>query len=90
MMISCCVLLIPGLCHLCLVTSSMTIVRAKLDMNVPRKRKGFCGQHDKVQTECGIEHLALLCSTLKTTRDVENVCFKTILSESESNGIETH
>ena len=41
--------LIPGLCHIMLVTSSMTIVRAKIDMNVPRKRKGFCSQHDKVQ-----------------------------------------
>ncbi|PFX23372.1 Protein pelota-like [Stylophora pistillata] len=41
------ILLHEGLCHICLVTSSMTIVRAKIDMNIPRKRKGFCGQHDK-------------------------------------------
>ena len=26
----------------------MTIVRAKIDMNIPKKRKGLCGQHDKV------------------------------------------
>ena len=37
-----------GLCHVCLITASMTIVRAKIDMNVPRKRKGYCAQHDKV------------------------------------------
>ena len=38
-----------GLGHILLVTSSMTIVRAKIDMNIPRKRKGFCSQHDKVR-----------------------------------------
>ncbi|KAF8766872.1 Protein pelota like protein [Argiope bruennichi] len=36
-----------GLAHVCLVTSSMTIVRAKIDVNIPRKRKGMCTQHDK-------------------------------------------
>ncbi|GFT04209.1 protein pelota homolog [Nephila pilipes] len=36
-----------GLAHVCLVTSSMTIVRAKIDINIPRKRKGMCAQHDK-------------------------------------------
>lgn len=41
------VLLHEGLCHIFLVTSSMTIVRAKIDINIPRKRKGFCSQHDK-------------------------------------------
>lgn len=41
------ILLHEGLGHIFLVTSSMTIVRAKIDMNIPRKRKGFCSQHDK-------------------------------------------
>ncbi|KXJ21899.1 protein pelota homolog [Exaiptasia diaphana] len=41
------IILHEGLCHICLVTSSMTVVRAKIDMNVPRKRKGYCAQHDK-------------------------------------------
>ncbi|KFM65584.1 Protein pelota, partial [Stegodyphus mimosarum] len=36
-----------GLAHVCLVTSSMTLVRAKIDVNIPRKRKGMCAQHDK-------------------------------------------
>ena len=36
-----------GLAHLCLVTASMTIVKAKIETNIPRKRKGSCGQHDK-------------------------------------------
>ena len=37
-----------GLAHVCLVTSSMTLVRAKIETNIPRKRKGQCSQHDKV------------------------------------------
>nr|XP_014353763.1 PREDICTED: protein pelota homolog [Latimeria chalumnae] len=36
-----------GLAHICLVTPSMTILRAKIEMNIPRKRKGSCSQHDK-------------------------------------------
>jgi len=36
-----------GLAHVCLLTSSMTLVRAKIETNIPRKRKGLCGQHDK-------------------------------------------
>ncbi|XP_068748397.1 protein pelota homolog isoform X4 [Montipora capricornis] len=43
------VLLHEGLSHILLVTSSMTVVRAKIDMNIPRKRKGFCNQHDQEQ-----------------------------------------
>ncbi|CAB3993568.1 pelota homolog [Paramuricea clavata] len=41
------VIMHEGLCHVCLITASMTLVRAKIDMNVPKKRKGYCGQHDK-------------------------------------------
>lgn len=37
-----------GLAHLCLITPNMTLVRAKLETNIPRKRKGSCSQHDKV------------------------------------------
>jgi len=36
-----------GLAHVCLVTSNMTLTRAKIDVNIPRKRKGNCSQHDK-------------------------------------------
>lgn len=39
-----------GIAHVCLVTASMTLVRAKIDVNIPRKRKGMCGQHTKVLT----------------------------------------
>ncbi|XP_070572344.1 protein pelota-like [Ptychodera flava] len=41
------VIMQEGLGHVCLVTSSMTIVRAKIEVNIPRKRKGLCAQHDK-------------------------------------------
>ncbi|ESN93705.1 hypothetical protein HELRODRAFT_157806 [Helobdella robusta] len=39
-----------GLANVCLITSSMTIVRAKIDTVIPRKRKGQCSQHDKALT----------------------------------------
>ena len=37
-----------GIAHICLVTSSMTLVRAKIETNIPRKRKGMCDQHMRV------------------------------------------
>ena len=36
-----------GLANICLINSSMTITRAKIECNFPRKRKGICSQHDK-------------------------------------------
>lgn len=36
-----------GIAHVCLVTGSMTLVRAKIEVNIPRKRRGNCTQHDK-------------------------------------------
>lgn len=36
-----------GLAHVCLINSSMTLVRSKIDLNVPRKRKGNVTQHEK-------------------------------------------
>ncbi len=36
-----------GLANVCLVTSCMTIVRAKIDVAIPRKRKGSVTQHEK-------------------------------------------
>lgn len=37
-----------GLAHVCLISGSRTIVRAKIDHNIPRKRKGDVKQHEKV------------------------------------------
>uniref|UniRef100_A0A5S6QLD3 Protein pelota homolog n=1 Tax=Trichuris muris TaxID=70415 RepID=A0A5S6QLD3_TRIMR len=40
-----------GLAHVCLITPSMTIVRAKIDLSIPRKRRFDAGQHDKGLTK---------------------------------------
>jgi len=37
-----------GLANLVLVTPAMTLLRAKVEVTIPRKRKGSCAQHDKV------------------------------------------
>lgn len=36
-----------GLAFLCLITASMTLVRSKIEMSIPRKRKGYVQQHEK-------------------------------------------
>ncbi|XP_076812620.1 protein pelota homolog [Clavelina lepadiformis] len=36
-----------GLAHVCLVLASMTLIRAKIEVQIPRKRKGHTQQHDK-------------------------------------------
>ena len=38
-----------GLANICLVTPSMTLLRAKIETPIPRKRRGSCSQHDKVR-----------------------------------------
>ena len=37
-----------GIAHVCLLTGAMTIVRAKIDVAIPRKRKGSSSQYEKV------------------------------------------
>lgn len=37
-----------GLANLVLVTPAMTLLRAKVEVTIPRKRKGSCTQHEKV------------------------------------------
>lgn len=41
------VIMQEGLAYICLVTSSMTLTRTKIELNIPRKRRGDCAQHDK-------------------------------------------
>eukprot|EP01134_Creolimax_fragrantissima_P003055 CFRG3055T1 len=41
------VVLQEGLAYVCLITSSMTVVKAKIDVSIPRKRRGGTEQHDK-------------------------------------------
>lgn len=40
-----------GLAHICLITANMTLVRCKIDVAIPRKRKGQTSQHDKGQAK---------------------------------------
>lgn len=37
-----------GMAHICLVLSSMTLVRAKIEQSIPRKRHGNTSNHEKV------------------------------------------
>lgn len=41
------VIMQDGLAHICLITASMTIVRSKIDIPIPRKRKHQINQHEK-------------------------------------------
>ncbi|XP_033230973.1 protein pelota [Belonocnema kinseyi] len=41
------VIMQEGVAHICLITSNMTIVRAKIDQVIPRKRKGHISQYEK-------------------------------------------
>ena len=41
------VIMQEGIGHVCLITSNMTIVRAKIEVSVPHKRKGITNQRDK-------------------------------------------
>lgn len=38
-----------GLANLVLVTPAMTLLRAKVEVTIPRKRRGSCTQHEKVR-----------------------------------------
>lgn len=42
------VIMQDGLAQICLITSSMTLVRSKIEVSIPRKRKGNVTQHEKV------------------------------------------
>lgn len=41
-------LMIEGSAAICLLSEHMTVVRQRIDTNVPRKRKGGTSGHDKV------------------------------------------
>lgn len=45
------VIMQEGLAHVCLITPNMTLLRAKIETTIPRKRKGMCAQHDKGLTK---------------------------------------
>jgi len=37
----------PGLAYLCLITDSMTIVKSRIEINIPKKRNNAVSQHEK-------------------------------------------
>lgn len=39
---------VVGLAHVCIVTSCMTMTKARIEQHIPRKRRGSCANHDKV------------------------------------------
>ena len=66
-----------GLANLCLVTNSLTLVRAKIDINLPRKRRGNTQQHEKAMHKFyEVKHLAP-CSANSCL--FETICFSILL-----------
>lgn len=49
------VIMQEGIAHICLITSNMTIVRSKIDISIPRKRKNQPSQHEKVSSTSDIK-----------------------------------
>ena len=43
------IVFLVGLANVCIVTACMTLTRARIEVNIPRKRKGSCSDHDKVR-----------------------------------------
>lgn len=60
-----------GLANLVLVTPAMTLLRAKVEVTIPRKRRGSCTQHEKVSLRPSQS-----ASRPPTCRSPNGVCFK--------------
>ncbi|KNC45959.1 translation factor pelota [Thecamonas trahens ATCC 50062] len=58
-----------GLAYVCLITSSMTVVRQKIEMAIPRKRKHSAAQHDKALAR----FFAAIYVALKTHIDLDRI-----------------
>lgn len=53
-----------GLANLMLVTPAMTLLRAKVEVTIPRKRRGSCTQHEKVKP--GHKNSTEICFVFKS------------------------
>jgi protein pelota len=51
------VIMQDGIAHICLITPSMTIVKLKIDITIPKKRKGSTSQHEKVSQNFQFQNL---------------------------------
>merc|ERR1712170_36807 len=58
------VIMQDGLAHVCLVLNSMTVLKSKIDMSIPKKRKGFTNQHDKGMKKFYTAVLRDICTKL--------------------------
>lgn len=69
-----------GLAHVCLVLSTMTLVRAKIDQAIPRKRHGNIGNHEKVfvLTMAACEYVILKVVTIKVLKLCKNLNFESV------------
>ena len=45
------VVLQMGLAHVCLVTGALTVTKARIETNIPKKRTGYTSQHSKATTK---------------------------------------
>lgn len=60
-----------GIAHICLITASMTMVRSKIDVAIPRKRKGNPAQHEKVKSSsCAIQKSVAHNSIISGARQI--------------------
>ena len=57
-------LLMLGLAQVCVVTACMTITRARIEVNIPRKRRGSCTNHEKVRKQTSSWAVLLPCGII--------------------------
>ena len=53
-----------GLCNVGLILSSITVIKAKIEVNIPKKRKGFTNNHDKSIQKFYLQILKAICQHL--------------------------
>lgn len=65
-----------GLAFVCLITSSMTLVRSKIEVTIPRKRKGLVQDHERVISNyLSIKFLTDVRFILKISRFISKINF---------------
>jgi len=79
-----------GLAHLCMVTGALTVTKAKIEVNIPKKRTGS-GQHAKAVTkfyeavyQAIVRHIdfsTVKCVVMASPGFVKDDCFKFMLEE---------
>ena len=65
------VIMQEGLAHVCFVTNSLTLVKAKIDINLPRKRRGNTSQHEKALHKFYEVSKAVFCRATSCSKRIE-------------------